>query len=303
MSPIIVGNWMAAIAFFLWGLLPLYYQFLPSAQPDELLAIRVIASVPLAWLIVLACRKGAALKTVWQDRSSLWYALLGNGVMSISWVAFTWAMTHNRVMDASLGFFISPLTMNALGIFVLKETISRGKKWALLLAFIGLSYQIYQYGQVPYIALLMAVFFTLYGWCKKKIRYEWSVSLLMEAVTLAPLAVGYLLFKAVTSEVVAFESGWQTLMLYIGSAPMTLIPLVFYSIALRLTTMSTVGLMQYIEPTIQFLLAVWFFGELFDQVKAVSFAFIWVGLILTVTETVIKRRRYRQATRSVSRNA
>ena len=138
---------MAALSFVLWGLLPLYYQHLPAAAPDELLAVRLIASVPVAWLIVGLFGKLSDLKTLLQDKRSLWYAFLGSSLMSISWVAFTWAMTHERVIDASLGFFISPLTMNALGIFVLKETISAGKKLALFLAFIGLSYQVYQYGQ------------------------------------------------------------------------------------------------------------------------------------------------------------
>nr|WP_156008742.1 EamA family transporter RarD [Vibrio proteolyticus] len=294
-----IGNWMAALSFVLWGLLPLYYQHLPAAAPDELLAVRLIASVPVAWLIVALFGKLSALKTLLQDKRSLWYAFLGSSLMSISWVAFTWAMTHERVIDASLGFFISPLTMNALGIFVLKETISAGKKLALFLAFIGLSYQVYQYGQVPYVALVMAIFFTLYGWCKKKIQYTWSVSLFVEATTLAPLAIMYLLFKHVSVGAVSLNSGWETLALYAGAAPMTLGPLVFYSIALRLTTMSTVGLMQYIEPSIQFLLAVWFFGEIFDSVKAVSFAFIWVGLLLTISETLIRRARNRRMARLI----
>jgi len=290
-----LGNWMAAISFFLWGILPLYYQFLPNAAMDELLAVRLIASVPCGLIIVLAIqRKLPDFKQIWQDKYSLKLTFIGSLMMSISWTAFTWAMTNDRVIDASLGFFISPLMMSALGVFILGETLSSGKKVALILATIGLSYQMIQYGQVPVIALIMAVFFTLYGWCKKKIRYSWSTCLFMEAVVLLPLALGYMVYKQFTVGADSLSSGWGDFALYFGAAPATLIPLVFYSIALRYTTMSTVGLMQYIEPSIQFLLAVFLFSEAFDEVKLVSFSFIWAGLLFTILDSLRHRYRFKR---------
>ncbi|EGA67984.1 RarD protein [Vibrio sinaloensis DSM 21326] len=291
-----LGNWMAAISFFLWGILPLYYQFLPNAATDELLAVRLVASVPCGLIIVLAITKRLPnLKALWADKYSLKLTFLGSLMMSISWAAFTWALTNDRVIDASLGFFISPLMMSALGVFVLGESLSLGKKVALSLAAIGISYQIIQYGQIPVIALLMAVFFTLYGWCKKKIRYDWSTCLFMEALVLTPFALSYLLFKEWSLGTESLHQGWQVFSLYMGAAPATLIPLVFYSIAIRLTTMSTVGLMQYIEPSIQFLIAIFLFGELFDQVKLVSFSFIWAGLLFIVLESLRTRHKLRKA--------
>jgi EamA domain-containing membrane protein RarD len=112
----------------------------------------------------------------------------------------------------------------------------------------------------------------------------------MEALLLAPFAIGYLLFKELTVGSVIVQADLNTLLLYMGAAPATLIPLVFYSIAIRLTSMSTVGLMQYIEPSIQFLLAIFLFNEMFDEVKAISFGLIWIGLLLTILET--SRNRY-----------
>lgn len=287
-----LGNWMAAISFFLWGILPLYYRFLPNAAMDELLAVRLLASIPCGLIIVLAVTKTwPKWRTIWADKYSLKLTFIGSLMMSISWTAFIWALTNDRVIDASLGFFISPLMMSALGVFVLGETLSSGKKVALFLAAIGLSYQVVQYGQVPVIALMMAIFFTLYGWCKKKIRYDWSTCLFMEAVVMLPIALGYLLYKESTIGTESLHQGWDTFALYFGAAPATLIPLVFYSIAIRLTTMSTVGLMQYIEPSIQFFIAIFLFGEIFDDVKLVSFSFIWAGLLFTVLETM--RSRYK----------
>ena len=285
------GNSMAALSFALWGLLPLYYQFLPNAAMDELLAFRLMASVPFAALmIIFTQRKRIDLKAVFADRASLSRAFIASTLMCISWTAFTWAMTNDRVIDASLGFFISPLTMAALGVFVLKEQISAGKKVALVLATAGLSYQVMQYGQVPYIALTMAIFFTLYGWFKKKINYDWATCLFVEVLLLTPFALSYLIIKQATVGTVSLESGWQTLLLYIGSAPITLLPLIFYSMAIRLTSMSNVALMQYIEPSLQFVLAVFLFGEVFDEVKLVSFSLIWAGLLFIIIETLVKRR-------------
>lgn len=284
------GNWMAALSFLLWGLLPLYYQYLPNAALDELLTVRLVASVPFGILIVLFVTKRMPdFSAIFADRRSLAITFLGSTLMSISWCAFTWAITNDRVIDASLGFFISPLTMTALGVFVLGEKLSLGKKVALVLASAGLSYQVMQYGQVPVIALTMAFFFTLYGWCKKKIQYEWSTCLFVEALALMPFALGYLIFKEMTVGTESLNSGWETFALYVGAAPATLIPLLFYSLAIRLTSISTVGLMQYIEPSIQFLLAIYLFGEVFDEVKLVSFSLIWAGLLFTIAESAKKR--------------
>ncbi|EHR6734745.1 EamA family transporter RarD [Vibrio parahaemolyticus] len=289
------GNFMAALSFVIWGLLPVYYRFLPNAAMDELLAWRIIGSVPVGILIVYAVtRNWPNWSQVWRDKKSLWYTFVASSLMCISWSAFTWALTHHRVIDASLGFFIGPLVSVALGVFVLGDKLSKGQLIAILLATCGVLYQVFQYGQLPFVALTMGLFFALYGLYKKKINYDWSTTLFIEALVLAPFALGYLLFKQWTTGELASSVDTTTLLLYFGSAPITILPLIFYSIAIRITNLSTVGLMQYIEPSLQFILAVVFFGELFDDVKAVTFAFIWVGLLLTIFEGVakgIKRKR------------
>ncbi|EIK4761335.1 EamA family transporter RarD [Vibrio parahaemolyticus] len=283
------GNFMAALSFVIWGLLPVYYRFLPNAAMDELLAWRIIGSVPVGILIVYAVtRRWPNWSQVWRDKKSLWYTFVASSLMCISWSAFTWALTHHRVIDASLGFFIGPLVSVALGVFVLRDKLSKGQLIAILLATCGVLYQVFQYGQLPFVALTMGLFFALYGLYKKKINYDWSTTLFIEALVLAPFALGYLLFKQWTTGELASSVDTTTLLLYFGSAPITILPLIFYSIAIRITNLSTVGLMQYIEPSLQFILAVVFFGELFDDVKAVTFAFIWVGLLLTIFEGVAK---------------
>ncbi|EJU9867094.1 EamA family transporter RarD [Vibrio vulnificus] len=291
------GNIMAAISFLIWGLTPIYYRLMPSAQMDELLAMRIIASVPVGLVLVyFITGKLPEFRRVWHDKRSLLYTLIAALLMCISWSTFTWALTNDRVIDASLGFFISPLMMVALGVLVLKETLSPGKKLAIFFAALGLGYQIVHYGEIPYVALTMGVFFTLYGFCKKKIAYDWSTTLFFEALLLAPVATIYMAMKYAQGDAVSLSSDLSTLLLYLGSGPVTIAPLIFYSIAIRYTNMTNIGLMQYIEPTLQFLLAVFIFAEYFDQVKMVSVGLIWFGLLLTIAETLanrVKRRSVR----------
>ncbi|HAS6219936.1 TPA: EamA family transporter RarD [Vibrio vulnificus] len=288
------GNIMAAISFLIWGLTPIYYRLMPSAQMDELLAMRVIASVPVGLVLVyFITGKLPQFRRVWYDKRSLLYTLIAALLMCISWSTFTWALTNDRVIDASLGFFISPLMMVALGVLVLKETLSQGKKLAIIFAALGLGYQIVHYGEIPYVALTMGVFFTLYGFCKKKIAYDWSTTLFFEALLLAPVASIYMAMKYAQGDAVSLSSDLSRLLLYLGSGPVTIAPLIFYSIAIRYTNMTNIGLMQYIEPTLQFLLAVFIFAEYFDQVKMVSFGLIWFGLLLTIAETLANRAKRR----------
>ncbi len=273
---------MAALSFVIWGLLPIYYRFLPNASMDELLALRIIGSVPVGFILVLAMtRHMPKWSKVGKIKVTLVY-VVASSLMCISWVAFTWALTNNRVIDASLGFFIGPLISVALGVFILGDKLSKGQFIAILLATIGVLYQVFQYGQLPLVALTMGLFFSLYGLFKKKINFDWSTTLFIEALVLTPIALTYLIVKQVTVGELASTVDMTTFMLYLGSAPVTILPLIFYSIAIRITNLSTVGLMQYIEPSLQFVLAVVFFGELFDNVKAVTFAFIWVGLLFTI---------------------
>ncbi|MET2900005.1 EamA family transporter RarD [Vibrio rotiferianus] len=286
------GNFMAALSFIIWGLLPVYYRFLPNASMDELLALRIIGSVPVGFILVLAItRHKPNWNVIWQDKKSLCYTFVASSLMCISWVAFTWALTNNRVIDASLGFFIGPLISVALGVFVLGDKLSKGQFTAILLVTVGVMYQVIQYGQLPLVALTMGLFFSLYGLFKKKIKFDWSTTLFIEAVVLTPFALAYLFIKQWSLGELTSTVDMMTFMLYLGSAPVTILPLIFYSIAIRITNLSTVGLMQYIEPSLQFVLAVVFFGELFDSVKAVTFAFIWVGLLFTICEGVVKRSK------------
>ncbi|MCL1138670.1 EamA family transporter RarD [Shewanella pneumatophori] len=294
------GNALAAFSFLLWGLMPLYYQFLPNADINELLAFRILFSVPfMALVFVLLGRKMPSLAMLKADKKSVLLCGLASLIMCVSWYSFTWAMTHGQVLAASLGFFINPLFAIALGVLFLGDKLSNAQKMAVVLGTCGISYMVYSYGELPWLALSMGSFFALYGLCKKFIRFDSLTSVTVEALLLMPVAALYLIWLWGSDQSVVISSAMSgelsTLLLYIGSAPVTLMPLVFFALAIRATSLSMIGLMQYVEPSLQFLLAVLVFNEHFDQVKAVSFALIWTGLLLCSLEALPKLRKKTKA--------
>ncbi len=272
MNRLAIGNALAALAFVVWGLQPLYYQYLPAADMNEMLAVRVAGTLPLVWLCVFAF-KGQALKIreLFADKRSFFVSVIAGIVMCFSWYAFTWALTNNKVLESSLGFFINPLFVIAFGVIFMKERLSKVQGIAVLLAAFGLGYQIWKYGQLPLAALTMASFFAIYGLLKKYVRYDAMTALFVETLVLFPFSVVYLAWEIFQGQSAAFDHGWTTALLYLGSAPVTLLPLVLFSMAVARTSLSMIGLMQYIEPSLQFLLATLLFAEPFDEIKAVSF--------------------------------
>lgn len=152
------GNLLAAFSFVLWGILPLYYQFLPDADINELLAYRILFSVPFMFLMLSLLGRRFDVKAIMADRRSLFIALIASLIMCISWYTFTWAMTHGDVLAASLGFFINPLFAISLGVIFLKDKLSHAQGIAVLLAIIGIAYQVHVIGQLPWLALVMGDF-------------------------------------------------------------------------------------------------------------------------------------------------
>lgn len=281
------GNALAAFSFILWGILPLYYQYLPQADINELLALRIIFSVPFMLIAMLLLgKKLPSLSELLADKKSLIMCCIAGIVMCVSWYAFTWAMTHGQVLAASLGYFINPLFAISLGVIFLKEKLSPAQLAAVVLAAAGIGFQVWSYGTLPWLALVMGSFFAIYGLTKKYIKYDALTSVTLEAVVLTPFAVIYMIYDYMSGSSVALTSGMSTFWLYVGSAPVTLAPLIFFALAINRTSLTMVGLMQYIEPTLQLLLAVFLFGEIFDHTKAVSFGFIWLGLILCGVEAM-----------------
>lgn len=280
------GAMLAIFSYFLWGITPLFYRLLPGVQPLELLSQRVLWSIPLLLFVRVFLKNRTRFRGVWADKRSLFLCFFSTGVMAVSWCTFTYSMTHDLVLEASMGYFITPLFSIVLGVVFLHERLKPAEKIALLFVCAGVGYQLIQYGRLPGLALMMGSAFAFYGFIRKFIRYDLTTSLLVESLWLLPLAVVLYFWLESTGQSTFATADDFTRLCFVLTAPVTLLPLLFFTAAVRSTTLTTIGLAQYLEPTIQFLLAVFLFNEHFDSVKGVSFSLIWLGLLFCILSLI-----------------
>ncbi|EOD56241.1 RarD protein [Aeromonas molluscorum 848] len=290
-----MGTGGAALSFALWGLLPLYYQFMPEVNMWELLSHRVLWSVVLLALLFALFGQRLPWERLRQEPRKLCLILLAGPIMSVSWCMFTWCLTTGQVLATSLAFFMTPLFNIAFAVLFLGERLTPQKHLAVALALAGLAYMLFSYGQLPWFSLIMGANFALYGLLKKKVHYEASTSLYLESLVQLPLALLFIGWITWQGQGTFIQGDWGDRLLLMGSAPATLLPVGLFCYAVLRTRMSTVGLLQYIEPTLAFLLAIFWFKELPDPVKMVGFAFVWAGLLVSLLPLHKLRRGKRYA--------
>ena len=286
------GNGIAVCAFLVWGLLPLYFQYIPNANVLEILSIRVLFSIPCIYLLLKALH--IPMGKIWaamHNKKTVFLCFLAGMFNFMSLYSFTWAVTHEQVLAASLGYFINPIFSIVFGVLFLKDRLSTFQSVAVALSIAGIGCQVYYYGELPWLSLIMGGAFALYGLMKKFIRLDALSIMMIELITILPLALGFL-FHDLWQQTSVFQSGDNPkILLYLLSAPVTLIPLVLFSMAVERTNLIMIGFIQYIEPSIQFLLAVIVFGEALLQVKVMSFGLIWLGLLLCIIEMTFRKKR------------
>jgi chloramphenicol-sensitive protein RarD len=282
------------VAFLLWGLFPLYWKLLAAVPALEVVAHRT------AWGFV-AVAAWVTLRGRWADarsvasRPATIARLAGSAVLiALNWLLYVWAVIHDHVVEASLGYFVNPLVNVLLGVLVLGERLSRAQRVAVALAAAGVAVLTVGHGRLPWIALALAVSFGLYGLARKTVGADAVVGLLWETGLLAPLALGWLasLDARGTGSFGAAHPGASAL-LALGGA-VTAVPLVLFALGARSLPLSTLGLLQYVSPSIQFLLAVLVFREPFTAAHAATFACIWAALGV-LSWDLRRRLRYERA--------
>ncbi len=281
-------------AFVLWGLFPLYWKQLASVPALEVVAHRTIWGC-LSLIAWVTLRRGwADVRSVARAPRTLALLTASAGLIGLNWLLYIWAVTHGHIVDASLGYYLNPLVNVLLGVLVLRERLSRGQTIAVALACAGVAILTLSYGRLPWIALALASTFGLYGLVRKTVAAEPLVGLLWETALLAPIALAFLL-AAEARGAGAFGHGAAvtSLLLALGGA-VTAVPLVLFAFGARALPLSTLGFIQYLSPSLQFLLGVLLYREPFTLAHGVSFAVIWTALVLLTLEL---RRRLGRATR------
>jgi chloramphenicol-sensitive protein RarD len=285
------GFLFGVAAYGLWGLFPLYWPLLQPAGAVEILAHRVVWSLVFVLALLALRRRTGNLRAIFADRRTRWTLVYAAVVVAINWVTYIWGVNNGHVVETSLGYFINPLVSVLLGVVVLHERL-RGVQWVAVgigcLAVIVLTVD---YGQPPWIALTLAVSFGSYGLAKKKADVGAIEGLSVETLVLLPLAMGYLLFLQTGGQLQFGQHGWGHALLLVGTGVVTAIPLLFFGAAATRISLSTLGLLQYLAPLMQFALGLLVFHEPMSAARWVGFSLVWLALALLTGESLVNRQR------------
>ncbi|SCB29872.1 EamA family transporter RarD [Cupriavidus alkaliphilus] len=290
-----LGILYALLAYLIWGLLPLYIKSLPGIAPMEILLHRMVWSLVFLGLILAWRRQWAWLGQVVRDRRLLLSFAASAALLCANWFLYIWAVSANRVVDASLGYFINPLFSVLLGVVFLHERLRRLQWLAIAVAAAGVAWLTMAAGQLPWIALGLAASFGGYGLLRKTGALGALEGLSLETLLLFPLAAAALgwLFATGQDSFTHAAPGTQWLLLLAG--PVTAVPLLFFAAGARRIPLSLLGLLQYTGPTLQLLLGVWLWHEPFPAQKQVGYALIWLSLALYAAEGLWMNARQKPA--------
>jgi len=290
------GVLAAAGCYFLWGLVPLYWKQLAAITPVELIAHRHVWS--FVFLLVLVGMQGGfgEIRAAVGTARGVALNVLSASLLTANWLVYIWGVNHGHVIETSLGYFLVPLVNVAAGRFVLHEHLRRMQWGAIALAAAGVALQMAQLGRPPWIALALAGTWGAYSLMRKQSPLGSLTGLTAETLLLAPFAIGFLIWQHHTGEGALGRVDLRTHLLVLSSGLITAVPLLLFAFGARRIRLSTIGLLQYIAPTVQFSIGVWVYRETLPRERAYSFVLIWAGLALYAADNLWQQRRQRAIT-------
>lgn len=289
------GVLFALAAYFIWGIAPAYFKLIYYVPADEILTHRVIWSFFFMVALISLSRQWSSVKKLFSTPKKVIALALSALLVGGNWLLFIWSVNNHHLLEASLGYFINPLVNILLGMVFLGERFRRMQWLAVLLAACGVLVQLWTFGSLPVIALGLAFSFAFYGLVRKKIAVDAQTGMLMETLWLLPVAAIYLFGFANSATSHMGNNPWTLNLLLMAAGVVTTIPLLCFTAAATRLRLSTLGFFQYIGPTLMFLLAVLFYGEVPGPDKMVTFGFIWLALAIFVMDAVYTQRRTRNA--------
>jgi len=266
-------------AYLVWGFFPLYFKAFGTISSFQIVSHRIVWSFVFLMFLSISPGRWDDIRNAMSNRRSLLLLISSALLIAINWLVFIIAVGHGQVLQSSLGYFITPFVSVLLGMIFFKERLRRLQIVALLLAATGVITLTVRYGTFPWTALILAITFGSYGLLRKIVKTDALPGLTVETILLAPVAAGYLFYTGWTGEGVFLAKGWKIDLLLMSAGAVTAVPLLLFAAAARRLKLATIGFLQYITPTIHFLLAVLLYNEFFSSVHLISFIFIWTGLL------------------------
>lgn len=284
---------LAAVgAYGLWGLLPLFFRLLHHVDPVEIVTQRILWSLLLILVILGARGALAPLLAAVRDRRLVLPLAISAFLIAVNWLTYVWAVNNGHVLAASLGYFLNPLVNVALGVLVLKEKLRRAQVIAIIVAALGVAILSASALTSLWISLSLAFSFAFYALVRKVTPVAPMTGLGVETLLLTPLAAAYLVWEAAQGGI-AFGQDVRTSVLLITAGVVTTVPLVLFAMGAQRLPMATLGVLQFLAPTLQFLCGILLFGETLNGGQVASFGLIWIGLVLFASDSISAARRQR----------
>jgi len=289
------GVLFALAAYSMWGIAPMYFKLLTSVPALEIVMHRIVWSVLVLCLLLAVRKKFGQVFKAMRDPKVIATLSISGLLLAANWLVFIWAVNNDQMLDASLGYFINPLFNVLLARFFLHESLTRLQLLAVFVALAGVAFLIFSYGQLPWVALVLATSFSIYGLLRKKVSVDSMPGLLIESCIMLPFALLYWFVMDTTSgNMLANSTDLNATLLLAGVV--TTAPLLCFTAAARRIRYTTLGFFQYIGPSLMFLLAVIHYQEPLDTTRVVTFVCVWSGLLIYVYDSLRVYRKSRQLT-------
>ena len=274
----------------LWGLLPIFWKLLANVDSVYVLAQRVLFSCIFCLAIILLKKNGSSVKNILKSKTERRRYFVCGILISINWGVYILTVAMGRILEASLAYYMNPLFSVVIGALIFKEKLSAVQWISVGLALVGVMISVIAYGNVPYLAIIIGLSFALYGAMKKTIKAESEVSICMETMSVLPLALAFIVYAQLSGYTTFSSLSNAEMLLLAASGAVTSIPLMLFAKGIRKTSITTSGILMYINPTLQLLVGVLIYNEVFTKMNAITFAFVWAAVILFVLDSLRKHK-------------
>ncbi|MDP1731869.1 MAG: EamA family transporter RarD [Devosia sp.] len=285
------GGLLAGLAAYgLWGFLPIVFKLLEGVPSATIVADRTIWSLVLVGAILVVAGRAGEIRAAFRDGATVRSMLISSLLLAVNWLIYVWAVETGQLLEASFGYFVNPLVNVAIGMAFLGERQNRWQALSIAIAVVAIAIQAIGIGGVPYIALGLAVTFAGYGYFRKTAKVSSTTGLFVETLLLLPLAAGYLIFTFLRDGGIGPHADPYFMGMLLLTGPATAVPLLLFAFAVQRLRLTTIGMLQYIAPSIAFLLAITLFGEHLNVTRLLSFGLIWLSLAVYTTDSYLRRR-------------
>jgi chloramphenicol-sensitive protein RarD len=288
------GFAFALAAYLLWGFLPFYMKAVAHIPAIEVVAHRVVWSVPIAGLVLIWLGRTRDIRIALRTPRTMVMALLTAALITANWSIYVWSIGAGRTIETALGYYINPLFSIFLGAVLLKESLDARQKAAIALAVAAVALLAYESGGVPWVSVGLALSWGFYAFFKKSLPIGPNQGFFLEVMILTPPAIGFILYTQMAGTGHFGSTGWVDVALLLGCGVVTAVPLMIYANGAKLLRLSTIGIMQYIAPTMIFVIAVFIFKEPFGPYKMAAFVLIWTALAI-YSSSLLRSRKARRA--------